>query len=199
MSASLSHHFYTMACNNAWANHRLLDGLRQAVASRFRGDARRASSRRSRRRSTTSSPSTGITSTRSSARSRDASREPRAGALLRSRGAVRHLRGAAGRAARGRPPSDRGVRRAHRCASSTRPCRSSAAIGSSTRAPTRLLAHLFQHQIHHRGQAHAMLAGTPVNAAAARRILLRQRGASARRRAGRDRLAEEMIWGRERS
>jgi len=27
---------------------------------------------------------------------------------------------------------------------------------------TRLLAHLFQHQIHHRGQAHAMLAGTHV-------------------------------------
>ena len=27
---------------------------------------------------------------------------------------------------------------------------------------TRLLAHLFQHQIHHRGQAHAMLAGTCV-------------------------------------
>ena len=26
----------------------------------------------------------------------------------------------------------------------------------------RVLAHLFQHQIHHRGQAHAMLAGTPV-------------------------------------
>ncbi len=25
-----------------------------------------------------------------------------------------------------------------------------------------VLAHLFQHQIHHRGQAHAMLAGTPV-------------------------------------
>jgi uncharacterized damage-inducible protein DinB len=27
---------------------------------------------------------------------------------------------------------------------------------------TRLLAHLFQHQIHHRGQAHAMLSGTAV-------------------------------------
>jgi uncharacterized damage-inducible protein DinB len=27
---------------------------------------------------------------------------------------------------------------------------------------TRLLAHLFQHQIHHRGQAHAMLAGTSI-------------------------------------
>jgi uncharacterized damage-inducible protein DinB len=25
-----------------------------------------------------------------------------------------------------------------------------------------LLAHLFQHQIHHRGQVHAMLAGSPV-------------------------------------
>jgi uncharacterized damage-inducible protein DinB len=27
---------------------------------------------------------------------------------------------------------------------------------------SRLLSHLFQHQIHHRGQVHAMLAGTPV-------------------------------------
>ena len=29
-------------------------------------------------------------------------------------------------------------------------------------ATPRFLAHLFQHQIHHRGQAHAMLAGTCV-------------------------------------
>lgn len=34
--------------------------------------------------------------------------------------------------------------------------------GVQTEAATRLLAHLFQHQIHHRGQAHAMLAGTPI-------------------------------------
>jgi uncharacterized damage-inducible protein DinB len=26
----------------------------------------------------------------------------------------------------------------------------------------RLLSHLFEHQIHHRGQVHAMLSGTPV-------------------------------------
>jgi uncharacterized damage-inducible protein DinB len=26
----------------------------------------------------------------------------------------------------------------------------------------RLLAHLFQHQVHHRGQAHAMLSGTQI-------------------------------------
>jgi len=34
--------------------------------------------------------------------------------------------------------------------------------GAEHETATRLLAHLFQHQIHHRGQAHAMLAGTPV-------------------------------------
>ena len=34
--------------------------------------------------------------------------------------------------------------------------------GVAARNATRLLAHLFQHQIHHRGQAHAMLAGTAV-------------------------------------
>src|SRR5512144_1393973 len=34
--------------------------------------------------------------------------------------------------------------------------------GILTENTTRLLAHLFQHQIHHRGQAHAMLAGTPI-------------------------------------
>lgn len=35
-------------------------------------------------------------------------------------------------------------------------------VGIQTENATRLLAHLFQHQIHHRGQVHAMLAGTSV-------------------------------------
>ncbi|NUP10780.1 MAG: DUF664 domain-containing protein [Polyangiaceae bacterium] len=34
--------------------------------------------------------------------------------------------------------------------------------GVVTENATRVLGHLFQHQIHHRGQAHAMLAGTSV-------------------------------------
>ena len=34
--------------------------------------------------------------------------------------------------------------------------------GRVEEAMHRLLAHVFEHQIHHRGQAHAMLAGTPV-------------------------------------
>ena len=36
------------------------------------------------------------------------------------------------------------------------------AAGVQYESVTRMLAHLFQHQIHHRGQAHAMLAGTHV-------------------------------------
>lgn len=35
-------------------------------------------------------------------------------------------------------------------------------LGLHAEQLSRLLAHLFQHQIHHRGQAHAMLAGTSV-------------------------------------
>jgi uncharacterized damage-inducible protein DinB len=61
---------------------------------------------------------------------------------------------------------------------------------------TRLLAHLFQHQIHHRGQAHAMLSGTSVappqldeffcaNEAQLRAAELAELGYS-----------EELIWGR---
>jgi uncharacterized damage-inducible protein DinB len=68
-------------------------------------------------------------------------------------------------------------------------------IGLQTEPATRLLAHLFQHQIHHRGQAHAMLAGTPVeppqldeffcaNEAHLRAAELAELGYS-----------EEMIWG----
>jgi len=67
--------------------------------------------------------------------------------------------------------------------------------GIQTESATRLLAHLFQHQIHHRGQAHAMLAGTAVkppqldeffcaNEAHLRAVELAELGYS-----------EEMIWG----
>src|SRR5262245_48491595 len=35
--ASLAHHFYTMACNNAWANHRLLKVCGQLSQADFVG------------------------------------------------------------------------------------------------------------------------------------------------------------------
>jgi uncharacterized damage-inducible protein DinB len=66
--------------------------------------------------------------------------------------------------------------------------------GVQYESTTRLLAHLFEHQIHHRGQAHAMLAGTQVppppldeffcaNEAHLRAAELAELG-----------LSEEMIW-----
>jgi uncharacterized damage-inducible protein DinB len=44
----------------------------------------------------------------------------------------------------------------------TRPIAVPRRAGVQQESATRLLAHVFQHQIHHRGQAHAMLAGTTV-------------------------------------
>ena len=44
----------------------------------------------------------------------------------------------------------------------TRPIAVPRRAGIQQENATRFLAHLFQHQIHHRGQAHAMLAGTSV-------------------------------------
>ena len=58
-----------------------------------------------------------------------------------------------------------------------------------------VLAHLFMHQTHHRGQVHAMLSGTAVEPAAARRIPDAQRTAFARRRHGRSGLERSRgLW-----
>jgi uncharacterized damage-inducible protein DinB len=46
--------------------------------------------------------------------------------------------------------------------SSLMPSCESTAIRVQEERRDRLLMHLFQHQIHHRGQAHAMLSGTAV-------------------------------------
>lgn len=62
---------------------------------------------------------------------------------------------------------------------------------------TRLLAHLFQHQIHHRGQAHAMLAGTKVKPPQLDELFCA--GDAALRAADLTELgwSEELIWPRE--
>lgn len=49
-----------------------------------------------------------------------------------------------------------------RAADLEQPVRIARTAGIKTDTLTRILAHLFEHQIHHRGQAHAMLAGTSV-------------------------------------
>ena len=159
-SSALAHHFFTMACNNAWANHRLLDACSRLSQADF------------------VAPRTSFF--------------PSLKATINHIVTVDwYYVDALERAFRGEPPNTQPSRfftpeepfatcaelqQAQRktdrrlidvCAALTA-ARLEMAIpvqrrtGIETENATRLLAHLFQHQIHHRGQAHAMLAGTPV-------------------------------------
>jgi uncharacterized damage-inducible protein DinB len=161
MPASLlGHHFFTMACNNAWANHRLLTACAALSPAEF------------------SAPRTSFF--------------PSLKATLNHNLTVdwyyvdaleRALRGEAPNAEARRffdprePFADcAGLHAAQRAvdnrlvnacapladADLARPVPILRRAGFEAETVTRLLAHLFQHQIHHRGQAHAMLAGTPV-------------------------------------
>ena len=156
----LAHHFFTMACNNAWANHRLLTACSRLSQADF-------------------------VATRTSF-------FPSLKATLNHILTVDwYYVDALERAFRREPPNiepDRfftpeepfetcaELQQAQQatdrrliavCAASIdakleMPVPMQRRTGIETENATRLLAHLFQHQIHHRGQAHAMLAGTPV-------------------------------------
>jgi uncharacterized damage-inducible protein DinB len=158
--ASLAHHFLTMAYNNAWANHRLLKACAQLSQDEF--TARRTSF------------------------------FPSIRATFNHIVTVDWLYiDMLERAVQGRPPNlETGKffdpeepfdtcaaladaqRAADRrlialCAALTDaqldgPVQVPRRDGIHTDRIARLLAHLFQHQIHHRGQVHAMLAGTAV-------------------------------------
>ena len=156
----LAHHFFTMACNNAWANHRLLNACSRLSQADF------------------IAPRTSFF--------------PSLKATLNHILTVDwYYVDALERAFRGEPPNtapsrfftpeepfDRCAelqqaqlktdrRLIDACATLTEaqlvmPVPVQRRAGIQTENATRLLAHLFQHQIHHRGQAHAMLAGTQV-------------------------------------
>ena len=156
----LAHHCFTMACNNAWSNHRLLNPCAQLSPEDF------------------VAPRTSFF--------------PSIKATLNHILTVDwYYVDALERAFRNQPPNiavDRffnpeepfatcnPLREAQRvtdfrlvelCAAATdeqlaMPVPVQRRVGLQTENATRLLAHLFQHQIHHRGQVHAMLAGTPV-------------------------------------
>ena len=158
--ASLAHHLYTMACNNAWSNLRLSTACAKLSQDDF--VAKRTSF------------------------------FPSIKATLNHIVTVDwYYVDALERAQRGEPPNTESARffepeepfeqcaplaQAQRdvdrrliavCASlDERGCDLPVAVmrrsGVESENATRLLAHLFQHQIHHRGQVHAMLAGTPV-------------------------------------
>jgi uncharacterized damage-inducible protein DinB len=156
----LGHHLFTMACNNAWANLRLLHACARLPQADF------------------VAPRTGFF--------------PSLKATLNHNLTVDwYYVDALERAFRGEPPNtaarhffepaepyatcvelepaQRAVDRRliEACATLTEerlalPVPVQRRTGIEVESATRLLAHLFQHQIHHRGQAHAMLAGTSV-------------------------------------
>jgi uncharacterized damage-inducible protein DinB len=160
MSASLSLHLLTMARNNAWANHRLLRACAQLDAEEFA--ARRSGF------------------------------FPSIRATLNHILTVDWMYvDALEREQRGEPPhpdkdrfydppepyADAGTLWAAQCATDGRLLAYCAALddtqldrevvilragGAQRDTRQRLLAHLFQHQIHHRGQVHAMLADTRI-------------------------------------
>jgi uncharacterized damage-inducible protein DinB len=156
----LAHHLYTMACNNAWANHRLLRACEKLSQQDFVAPR------------TSFFPSIKATlnhiltvdwyyvdALERSLRGESPNTEPwrfyepeepfdTAAALSAAQHAV-----------------DR--RLVALCAALTdadleRIIAVPRRAGVQEETVTRLLAHLFQHQIHHRGQVHAMLAGTSV-------------------------------------
>jgi uncharacterized damage-inducible protein DinB len=157
----LAHHMYTMACNNAWANHRLLtacDKLSQAdfVAHR-----------------TSFFPSIKATLNHIvtvdwfyvDALERGLRGEPVSRDVEHFFDPEQPFGTCAALA-----PEQRAVDRRliDACATLTDatlmlPIPIMRRAGVLTEVATRLLAHLFEHQIHHRGQVHAMLAGTSVD------------------------------------
>ena len=157
----LAHHLYTMACNSAWANQRLLTAcgkLSQADYVAYR---------------TSFFPSIKATLNHIvtvdwfyvDALERGLNGEPANLDVERFFDPEQPFGTCAALA-----PEQRAVDRRliDACATLTdanlaRPIPVMRRAGVLTEVATRLLAHLFAHQIHHRGQVHAMLAGTPVD------------------------------------
>lgn len=160
MTAGLAHHFFTMACNSAWSNHRLI-----GACTRLSDDAFAA-------KRTSFFPSIKATLNHNvtvdwyyvsaleralrglpvdpDARKVFEPEEPFATAreLLDAQHTVdRRLIDACKRLDDRTLDLPVGILRSH---------------GVEHESAKRMLAHLFTHQIHHRGQAHAMLAGTDV-------------------------------------
>jgi uncharacterized damage-inducible protein DinB len=160
MAPPLSHHFATMAYNNAWANHRLLTACAKLSQADF--VAPRVSFFPSLKATLNHIVTVDwyyIDALERALGGREPNREPDrffepeepcetcAEVAAAQRDADRRLVAA--------------------CVSLTDaeldlPIPVMRRAGIQSESTTRLLAHLFQHQIHHRGQAHAMLAGTKV-------------------------------------
>ena len=161
MQRSLAHHFTTMAYNNEWANHRLLSAALQLSQVAFRASTR-----------TSFFPSICATLNHNltvdwlyvdalERAQRGEPENPEPGRFFQPAepftdcGALM----SAQREVDGRLIT---LSRSLDDVALEKPVAIKRATGIQRESTERILAHLFQHQIHHRGQAHAMLAGTGV-------------------------------------
>ncbi len=193
MRSTLSHHFATMAYNNAWANHRLLTACNKLSQADF--EAQRTSFFPSLKATLNHIVTVDwyyIDALERALRHQEPNHEPD-----RFFEPEEPFETCAALASAQREADRRLI---NACTVLTeddldRPVPVMRRAGVQTESATRLLAHLFQHQIHHRGQAHAMLSGTTVkppqldeffcaNEAHLRAAELAELGYS-----------EEMIWG----
>jgi len=160
MSSTLTHHFATMAYNNAWANHRLLKACGELSQADF--EARRTSFFPSIKATLNHNLTVDwyyIDALERTLRHQEPNREP--DRFFEPEEPFETC------AALASAQHDADRRLVNACTMLTegeldRPVPVMRRAGIQTESATRLLAHLFQHQIHHRGQAHAMLAGTSV-------------------------------------
>lgn len=156
----LAHHFFTMACNNAWSNHRLITACLRLSDDDF--VARRTSFFPSIKATLNHNVTVDwyyVGALERALRGQPVDMDARscfdpeepfdtARPLLEAQHAVdRRLIDACRELREDQLDLPVAILRSH---------------GVELESATRMLAHLFQHQIHHRGQAHAMLAGTPV-------------------------------------
>lgn len=159
MQSGLTHHFTTMAYNNEWANHRLLSAALKLSAVAFRAHTR-----------TSFFPSICATLNHNvtvdwlyvDALERAHRGEPENPAPGRFFDPEEPFTECAALIAAQRAADRRLVEfcRALGDDGLQKPVAIKRATGTKLETTERILAHLFQHQIHHRGQAHAMLAGT---------------------------------------
>ena len=156
----LAHHFYTMAANNAWANHRQLDACARLSQEEF--EATRTSFFPSIKATLNHIVTVDwyyVDALERALRRRRANTQPgrffdpeepfaTCAALSAEQHAVDQRLLVACQALTDAQMSD--------------PVALMRRAGVEMETTARLLAHLFQHQVHHRGQVHAMLAGSSV-------------------------------------
>jgi uncharacterized damage-inducible protein DinB len=157
---SLAHHFRTMAFNNAWANHRLLKACAQLSDAEF--DAPRVSFFPSIRH--TLNHNLTVDWYYVDMLERSARRQPPNMDSGRFFEPEQPFATCAELAVAQRAVDARLIDLCSSLADAQLddPVQIPRRAGALIESFTRILAHLFQHQIHHRGQAHAMLAGTRV-------------------------------------